>query len=122
MIRLKKGNGVLRSFFFFFLLVDGFFFPLCFSLWPLQTVLGHPCMLPTAGQEAITSFYTCRVTCLLTFDLYLAIERHYFRCHSPSFTTLAILYKRKLPDGLCICSSIQASLVLSLPFHSYVLI
>lgn len=79
----------------------------------MQTVLSHPCTLPTAGQEAITSLYTCRATCLLTFDLYLAIEWHCFRCYSPSFPTLATLYKRKLPNGFCTCSSVQVSLVFS---------
>lgn len=82
MIQLIKGNGILWSFFCRWGLF--FFFHDVFFLWPLQTVFSHPCMLPSAGQEAITSLYKCRVICLLTFDLYLAIEWLCSCCYSPS--------------------------------------
>lgn len=52
MIRLKKGNGILQSFF-----IDGFFFLMMFFLWLLQMVFDHPCMLPPAGLEGLLHLY-----------------------------------------------------------------
>lgn len=131
----KREMGFFGHFFVDGFLVCFFFFPWCFFLWPLQTVFSHPCMMPSAGQEAITSFYKCRVICLLTFDLYLAIEWLCFRCYSPSelkpsllslflasLPVLAVLHERELPSGLCLHSRVWVSLALPLASHSYVLI
>lgn len=92
-------------------------------------------MLPIAGQEAITSLYKRRVICLLTFDLYLAIEWLCFRCYSPSELKPSLLslfvslssylsspFREKASQGTLPSQQLQVSLVLSRASHSYVLI